>query len=146
VEKIIQPFQETDVTDKLAYKVSFKKGFDAALDEVVEALKQEGFGVITSIDVRATMKEKLDLEFRPYTILGACNPPLAHRALASDPDIGIMLPCNVTVEQMGDEVIVSLANPAAMLAAGSFGMNEELQSVADEARSRIQNVAARLAP
>lgn len=146
MEKIIQPFQETDVTDKLAYKVSFKKGFDAALDEVVEALKQEGFGVITSIDVRATMKEKLDLEFRPYTILGACNPPLAHRALASDPDIGIMLPCNVTVEQMGDEVIVSLANPAAMLAAGSFGMNEELQSVADEARSRIQNVAARLAP
>ncbi|MGD2057861.1 MAG: DUF302 domain-containing protein [Anaerolineales bacterium] len=134
------------MTDKLAYKVSFKKGFDAALDEVVEALKQEGFGVITSIDVRATMKEKLDLEFRPYTILGACNPPLAHRALASDPDIGIMLPCNVTVEQMGDEVIVSLANPAAMLAAGSFGMNEELQSVADEARSRIQNVAARLAP
>jgi uncharacterized protein (DUF302 family) len=146
VEKIIQPFQETDVTDKLAYKVSFKKGFDAALDEVVEALKQEGFGVITSIDVRATMKEKLDLEFRPYTILGACNPPLAHRALASDPDIGIMLPCNVTVEQMGDEVIVSLANPAAMLTVGSFGMSEELQSVADEARSRIQNVAARLAP
>ena len=133
------------MTDKLAYKLSLKMGFDAALDEVVDALKQEGFGVITSIDVRATMKEKLDLEFRPYTILGACNPPLAHRALVSDPDIGIMLPCNVTVEQVGDEVIVSLANPAVMLSAGSFGLNGELQSVAEQARARIQNVAARLA-
>jgi uncharacterized protein (DUF302 family) len=133
------------MTDELAFKVNLNTDFDAALDEVVAALKQEGFGVITSIDVRATMKEKLDLDFRPYMILGACNPPLAHRALVSDPDIGVMLPCNVTVEKVDDGVVVSLANPAAMLTAGSFALNEELHSVADEARKRILKVAARLA-
>lgn len=133
------------MTDELAFKVNLNTNFDAALDEVIAALKQEGFGVITSIDVRATMKEKLNLDFRPYMILGACNPPLAHRALVSDPDIGVMLPCNVTVEKVDDGVVVSLADPAAMLTAGSFGLNEELQSVAEEARTRMLKVAARLA-
>jgi uncharacterized protein (DUF302 family) len=133
------------MSEELAFKVILKSDFDAAQEAVVEALKQEGFGVLTRIDVRATMKEKLDVDFHPYVILGACNPPLAHRALLSDSAIGVMLPCNVTLEQAGDEVIVSLANPAAMLTAGSFGDSEDLQSVADEARTRIRNVAARLA-
>ena len=133
------------MSEELAFKVNLKSDFDTAHEAVVEALKQEGFGVLTRIDVRATMKEKLDVDFHPYVILGACNPPLAHRALSSDSDIGVMLPCNVTLEQSGDEVIVSLANPAAMLTAGSFGKNEELQAVAEEARTRILNVAARLA-
>jgi uncharacterized protein (DUF302 family) len=133
------------MSEELAFKVNLKSDFDTAHKAVVEALKQEGFGVLTRIDVRATMKEKLDVDFHPYVILGACNPPLAHRALSSDSDIGVMLPCNVTLEQSGDEVIVSLANPAAMLTAGSFGESEELQAVAEEARTRIREVAARLA-
>ena len=133
------------MSEELAFKVNLKSDFDTAHKAVVEALKQEGFGVLTRIDVRATMKEKLDVDFHPYGILGACNPPLAHRALSSDSDIGVMLPCNVTLEQSGDEVIVSLANPAAMLTAGSFGESEELQAVAEEARTRIREVAARLA-
>jgi uncharacterized protein (DUF302 family) len=132
------------MTDNLAYRVSIRTDFDTALESVTDALKSEGFGVLTHIDVRTTMKEKLDVDFRPYVILGACNPPLAHRALSSDPAVGIMLPCNVTVEQGEDEVMISLANPAAMLTAGAFAKSEELQSVAEEARTRIQNVAAQL--
>lgn len=132
------------MTEELAFKLKMNSDFDRALEEVIEALKKEGFGVLTQIDVRATLKEKLDVDFHPYVILGACNPPLAHRALSSVADIGVMLPCNVTVEQGDGEVIVSLANPAAMLTAGSFGESEELQAVAEEARSRIQNVAAGL--
>ncbi len=100
---------------------------------------------MTEIDIKATLKAKVAVEHRPYMILGACNPPLAHRALTSDSDIGVMLPCNVTVEQGDSEIIVSLANPAAMLTAGSFAESEELQSVAAEARTRIETVAARLA-
>ncbi|MGD8732321.1 MAG: DUF302 domain-containing protein [Anaerolineales bacterium] len=132
------------MTEELAFKLKMNSDFDRALEEVIDALKKEGFGVLTQIDVRATLKEKLDVDFHPYVILGACNPPLAHRALSSVADIGVMLPCNVTVEQGDGEVIVSLANPAAMLTAGSFGESEELQAIAEEARSRIQNVAAGL--
>jgi uncharacterized protein (DUF302 family) len=133
------------MTDELAFKVTIKSDFEAVLEAVIAALKQEGFGVLTRIDVRATMKERLNVDFHPYIILGACNPPLAHRALSSDSDIGVMLPCNVTVEQRGDSVLVSLANPEAMLTAGAFAENKELQSVAKEALTRIQSVAARLA-
>jgi uncharacterized protein (DUF302 family) len=132
------------MTTELAFKVTIKSDFETALEIVTDALKQEGFGVLTSIDVRATMKERLDADFHPYIILGACNPPLAHRALTSDSNIGVMLPCNVTVEQTGDSVLVSLANPEVMLTAGAFAENEELQSVARDARTRIQSVAARL--
>jgi uncharacterized protein (DUF302 family) len=132
------------MADELVFKVRMKSNFDTALERVTKALQDEGFGVLTRIDVRATMKEKLDADFRPYMILGACNPPLAHKALTSNSEIGVMLPCNVTVEQLEDEVIISLANPAAMLTAGSFGESEELQTVAAEARTRIENVASRL--
>ncbi|MDF1500414.1 MAG: DUF302 domain-containing protein [Anaerolineales bacterium] len=133
------------MTENLSLTVILRSDFDSALERVVAALKAQGFGVLTRIDVRATMKEKLGIDFRPYVILGACNPPLAHRALTSDPAIGIMLPCNVTLEQVEeDEVIVSLVNPAAMLTAGRFGESEELLSVGEEARTRIQNVVAQL--
>lgn len=133
------------MTDQLAFKVTIKSDFEAVLEAVIDTLKQEGFGVLTRIDVRATMKERLNADFHPYIILGACNPPLAHRALSSDSDIGVMLPYIVTVEQRGDRVLVSLANPEVMLTAGAFAENEELQSVAKEALTRIQSVATRLA-
>jgi uncharacterized protein (DUF302 family) len=129
------------MSDELAFTVRMKSNFNEAHERVVGALKQQGFGVLTQIDVQATMKEKLGVEFRPYVILGACNPPLAHRALSSERRVGIMLPCNVTIEEDKDGVIVSLANPSGMLTAGDLGQSDELQSVAIEARQRIMAVA-----
>ena len=86
------------MAESLAFKVHLDRTFEEALEAVTAALKGEGFGVLTHIDVRATLKEKLGEDFRPYAILGTCNPPLAHRALSHEAQAGLMLPCNVTVE------------------------------------------------
>jgi uncharacterized protein (DUF302 family) len=128
----------------LTYQIRIKKTFDEAVRAVSDALKSEGFGVLTKIDVAETIKEKLGEEFRPYVILGACNPPLAHRALTADPAVGVVLPCNVTVEQTDDEILVTLVNPEALLAFGSLADNPAVQQVAHEARNRIEQVAAHL--
>jgi uncharacterized protein (DUF302 family) len=91
------------------------------------------------------MKEKLGVEFRPYAILGACNPPLAHRALSADPEVGLMLPCNVTVESAGmDDTIVRIADPVVMMTVGTLGDNPDLVNVAREARARLERVAQSL--
>jgi uncharacterized protein (DUF302 family) len=128
----------------LAYQVRIQASFDDAVELVIDALKKEGFGVITQIDVKNTLKEKLGEEFRPYKILGACNPPLAHRALVADPAVGVMLPCNVTVEEVDGEILVSLANPERMLMLGALEDNPAMQEVAREANDRIRQVATHL--
>ena len=103
------------ITD-YALKVQLDVPYEEAVEKATAALKQEGFGVLTEIDVKDTLKKKLDAEFRKYVILGACNPPLAHKALSGRPEAGLMLPCNVTLEQLSqDSCMVRIINPEAML-------------------------------
>lgn len=126
----------------LGLKVQLKADFEAALQRVIDALKQEGFGVLTEIDVKETLKQKLDVDFRPYKILGACNPLLAYRALTAAPEIGLLLPCNVTVTQLEPGVTeVSIVDPLAML---GFVGKPELEPIAEEARARLERVAGAL--
>jgi len=111
--------------------------YEQAVERVTAALKEEGFGVLTEIDVKATLKKKLDTEFRKYIILGACNPPLAYQALNAELEIGLLLPCNVIVYEEDGGSVVSIADPIAML--GIVG-NPALNPVAEEARARLQRV------
>lgn len=130
---------------EIGFEVHLSTPYGQALELTKAALKAEGFGVLTSIDVKATMKEKLDEEFRPYTILGACNPPLAHRTLSQDAAAGLLLPCNVTVEADGNsDSIVRIANPETVLLVGSLEDNHEISAVAQEARVRLERVAEAL--
>ena len=110
--------------------------YEKAVDAVRAALKDQGFGVLTEIDVQATMREKLDVEMEPYVILGACNPPLAHRALEADRMIGLLLPCNVVVRADGDDrALVQALDPAVMI---TVPEREELRPIADEAGKRLR--------
>ena len=129
----------------IAIEVKLEKPFEDAVELVVEELMKQGFGVLTRIDVQAIIKEKLDKDFQPFVILGACNPPLAHRALSEDAVVGLMLPCNVTVEaETGNKSVIRLANPETMMTVGDLKDNEILINVAAEARQRIEKVAASL--
>ena len=114
--------------------------FDAVLAKLPEALKAEGFGVLTQIDVRETLREKLGVEFRRYKILGACNPALAHRALEADLANGVMLPCNVIVYEEGETTVVVAVDPMETMAAGSA----TLRPIADEVRGKLGRVLERL--
>ena len=126
----------------LGMNITLKTDCATALTRVTEALKVEGFGVLTEIDVKETMKKKLGVDFTPYKILGACNPPLAHRALTIAPEVGLLLPCNVIVRQIEAGVSeVSLIDPLGMMA---MIHNLELEAVAKEARAKLERVAASL--
>ncbi len=128
-----------------AIEVTQSGSLGAVIDRVTEALKAEGFGILTRIDVHDVLKTKIDVDFRPYTILGACNPVLAHQALEARADIGLMLPCNVTVEQSGDdECLVRFIDPLAMMTFGDLGENETLRRMGGEAAVKIKTAAASL--
>jgi uncharacterized protein (DUF302 family) len=116
--------------------------FDNAIQKVTEALKAEGFGILTEIDIKATLKKKLDVDFYNYKILGACNPPFAYKALLAEDKIGIMLPCNVIVqEQVPGQVEVSAVDPVASMLSIE---NKDLQDIAIEIRARLQKVIEQL--
>lgn len=118
--------------------------YDQAIERTRAALKDQGFGVLTEIDVKATMKARLDADFRPYVILGACNPPLAHRALSADLGIGLLLPCNVVVyDNLDGTSTVEAMDPQAAL--GLVGDNPVIAEVAAEARARLRRALDTLA-
>ena len=120
------------------FATQLQSSFEDAIEAVTKALAVEGFGVLTEIDVRATLKKKLDVEFRPYTILGACNPGFAHKALQAEDKIGTMLPCNVIVQQLGDRTVeVAAVDPIASMSAVG---NESLGGIATEVRAKLKKV------
>ena len=116
-------------------------GYDEAIARLRDLLKEEGFGVLTEIDVKRTLKEKIDKDVEPYVILGACNPKLASRALEIEPDIGLLLPCNVIVSKRGDGTHVGVVNPQSMV---DFTSNAALADVSHEADERLRRVIERL--
>lgn len=115
--------------------------FDEAIERTTAALAERGFGVLTTIDVKATLKKKIDVDFRPYTILGACNPGLAHQALQAEPYIGVMLPCNVVVQEVDGVVEIAAVDPVASMGAVE---NDALGDVATQVRAMLQEVVESL--
>jgi uncharacterized protein (DUF302 family) len=133
------------MTATLGFEVQLDEPFDRAVARTRDALKAEGFGVLTEIDLRAAFQEKLQKDFKPYVILGACNPPLAFAAVSHDPRVGLLLPCNVTVEADGaSRSIVRLTDPEQLLGAQPGLLGEDLLRIASDARARMERVTAAL--
>jgi len=130
------------MSESLAFEVHLNSTYDEALDQVATALKTEGFGILTKVDVRGTMKEKLRQEFRPYAILGTCNPPLAYRALSHDGRAGLLLPCNVTVEaDPKGGALIRIGDPFVLLSVGGLDSDPVLKEIATEAREKLRRAA-----
>jgi len=128
--------------NEISFTITVPEAYEQAMVTVTDALKSEGFGVLTEIDVKATLKKKIDVDFRQYSILGACNPPLAHKALQSDPQVGLLLPCNVTVEEIEGGTRINLINPKTMLLSNPLlAENKILNEVALDAYARLERVA-----
>jgi uncharacterized protein (DUF302 family) len=126
-------------TTPYGFSVTVSLPYDAAVDRVRSELSKEGFGVLTEIDVKKTMKQKLDVDFRPYVILGACNPPLAHKALSAERDIGLLLPCNVVVyaaDEAGKSVVAAMDPVAALSLSG----RADIEPLARDVRARLERV------
>ena len=113
--------------------------YEQAIEKVTEELKKEGFGVLTTIDVKETLKKKLDVDFKRYVILGACNPPFAHKALQAEEEIGLLLPCNVIVYEKENKTVVSIFDPMVMMRVLD---NESIKPIAEEVKQRLQRVLA----
>ena len=126
------------MTTQIGICTTLKTSFEQAIQKTMDALKTEGFGVLTQIDVRTTLKDKINVDFRRYVILGACNPTLAHRALSANLDVGLLLPCNVTVHEAGDQVVITAVDPMQML--GVLKEDSAVQAVAVEARTKLEKV------
>ncbi len=126
-----------------AFSTVLDTSYEKAVVEVTDALKEEGFGVLTEIDVKATLKKKLDVDFRNYVILGACNPPYAYRTLQTDLDVGLLLPCNVIVYETDDhKTCVSALNPVSAL---GVIKSEELRKIAEEVSGKLERVIGKVA-
>ena len=120
------------------FSIKVKGSFDEVVTRVTDELKKEGFGVLTEIDVQKTLKAKLDKDMKPYKILGACNPPFAYQALTAEPDIGLLLPCNVVVREDDDgDMLVSFMDPKAVL---GLVNREEVHTLGMEVRNKLENV------
>lgn len=128
--------------NSLGMRVDLPLPYEQARERVIAALKEQGFGILSEIDVKATLKQKLDADFRKYAILGACNPPLANRAFNTDLNVGLLLPCNVIVYEEGTGSVVSIVNPIAML---GITDSPSLAAVAQEAHTRLSKVVEALA-
>jgi len=113
--------------------------FEQTIEKVTEELKKEGFGVLTTIDVKDTLKKKIDVDFKKYTILGACNPPIAHKALQTEEEIGLLLPCNVIVYEKENQTNVSMFDPMLMT---NVVDNEKMEPIAKEVKEKLQRVLA----
>jgi len=130
------------MSDTFSIDVTVAGTHDGVVEKVTAALAAEGFGILTTIDVKATLKKKIDVDFRAYSILGACNPGLAHKALTARADVGLMLPCNVTVEENGDgNCTVRFVDPMAMMTFKSLAGDEALNAVGAEAGEKIARAA-----
>lgn len=113
--------------------------FEQTIEKVTEELKKEGFGVLTTIDVRETLKKKIDVDFKKYTILGACNPSIAHKALQTEEELGLLLPCNVILYEKDDKTKVSIFDPMLMT---NIIDNEQMEPIAKEVKEKLQRVLA----
>lgn len=122
---------------KYGFSKTTDYNFEQAIEKVTEELKKEGFGVLTTIDVKETLKKKIDVDFKKYTILGACNPKLAHSGLQAEEELGLLLPCNVIVYEKNDRTVVSVFDPQIMTAVIE---NPNIKSIADEVKSKLQKV------
>ena len=130
------------MTTNIGIRAVLTLSYEQAIQKTTEALKAEGFGVLTQIDIQATLKQKINADFRHYMILGACNPALAHRALSANLDVGLLLPCNITVYEEGDGSVVTAVDPLETL--GTLKEDAVAYEVAVEARDRLQRVIASL--
>jgi uncharacterized protein (DUF302 family) len=131
--------------DDLAYVAELSMGFDEAIDRVTQALKAEQFGIVSRVDLHTTFKKKLGIESKPHTILGACNPTLAHRAVSALPEASLMLPCPVTVQAIDERrTVVRIGNPRTIMAGSGLDQVPALREVGQEANERLERVAAAL--